>query len=199
MVTINLISGRRAEQAKYRRLGEVVIRSTIVMLLITGTYLTFGFLSIRGMKGETEQVNLQKVVFRQQAEEVRRLRTAQKELQPRVEMVAKAQRRLTHWQYLYTQIARSMPETAMLERVKVSRGADNAGKSMEITGRGDNAYVISQMLLALNTQPGFSDVSMGAVNMSNPHQAQVNAKLTVKPLPEDAISSAATSKTPGVQ
>lgn len=199
MVTINLISGRRAEQAKYRRMGETLIRSTLLVMLATVTYLTVGFFGIRGMKMETERVNLQKVVYRQQAEEVRRLRTAQSELKPRVELVQKAQRRLTHWQYLYTQIARSMPETAMLERVKISRGADNAGKSLELTGRGDNAYVISQMLLALNTQPGFSDVVMGPVNMSTPHQAQVNAKLSVKPLPEDAVAAATSASTKGVQ
>ena len=199
MLTINLISGRRAEQAKYRKLGEALMKGAALVAVVTGTYLTLGFFNIRGMKMETEKVNLQKVVYRQQAEEVRRLRLAQKELQPRVEMVQTSQKRLAHWQYLYAQISRSVPDTARIERIKVSRGADATANSLELTGRGDNAYVVSQMLLALNTQPGFSDVVMGPVNMSSPHQVQVNAKLTVKPLPEDAASSPSPTTASGAQ
>jgi Tfp pilus assembly protein PilN len=195
MITINLISGRKAEQAKYRRLGETLIRATVLVLLATTTYLLLGFISIRRMSGETEQANLQKVAFKQQAEEVYRLRDAKSALMPRVEMVNKSKRRLDHWQYLYAQVARSVPTTARLESVNITQGADNSGKTMEVVGRGDNAYVLSQMLLALNTQPGFSDLAMGPVNMSTPHQAQVNAKLTIKPLPEDAPPPAAPSAT----
>ncbi|MBW3623173.1 MAG: hypothetical protein KY468_07150, partial [Armatimonadetes bacterium] len=169
MITINLISGRRAEQAKFRRLGEGLIRGTVLVVLATTVYLLFGILSIRQMKQETEQTNLQKVAYSQQAEEVRRLRAAQGTLRPRVELVQASHRRLDHWQYLYAQIARSVPNTARLETINVTQGADNSGKSLEMAGRGDNAYVISQMLLALNTQPGFSDVAMGPVNLSTPH------------------------------
>jgi Tfp pilus assembly protein PilN len=195
MITINLISGRRAEQAKYRRLGETLIRATVLVVLATATYLFFGFLSIRGMGRETEQANLQKVAFKQQADEVYRLRDARSALLPRVELVKTSQRRLDHWQYLYAQVARSVPANARLESVNITQAPDNSGKTMDVVGRGDNAYVLSQMLLALNTQPGFSDLAMGPVNMSTPHQAQVNAKLSIKPLPEDAPAPAATSAT----
>ena len=195
MITINLISSRRAEQAKYRRLGEALIRATMLTGLVTATYLTLGAIGLQRMKMETEQTNLQKVAYRQQADEVHRLRDAQSALAPRVELVKTTRRRLDHWQYLYTQVARSIPATARLESINISPADATGSKTLEVSGRGDNAYVVSQMLLALNTQPGFSDVAMGPVNMSSPHEVQVNAKLAIKPIPEDAPAAPATPPT----
>ena len=53
---------------------------------------------------------------------------------------------------------------------------------MQIIGKGDNAYSVSRMLLALNKQPGFSDVTMGQVTLSSPHEATLNARVSIKPM-----------------
>jgi Tfp pilus assembly protein PilN len=184
VLKVNFISNRRTQQIRRRRIGESLIRAIGVIGLAMLAYTVLGVLSLRRMELAIEQTNLAKVAFQDQAAEVRRLRTAIGALQPRVDLVQQGNRRLDHWRYLYVQIARSTPDTVRVDSIDVGKG-EGTDKTMQVIGTAKNAYSITKMMLALNQQPGFSDVAMGQVTMTTPERATMNARLTIRPLPED--------------
>jgi Tfp pilus assembly protein PilN len=184
MLTVNLISARRAEQTRYRQIGNVLIRIIVFAGLAAVAYILFGTIASRRISNEIQATQLQKVSFQKQADEVHRLRAANSALQPRVDLVQKTGRRLDHWRYLYSQIARSLPDTVRL--VSIDATTKEGAQNMKITGQGNSAHAVAKTLLSLNAQPGFSDLTMGPVQMAVPHLATLDATVAVKPLPEDA-------------
>ena len=196
MLTVNLIKERRKEQLRQRVIGETLVRVGVGLALLTLTYLAFGKFSVNRLAQEISQTDMRKIDYRAQADEVKRLRSLNASLEPRMDLVRKTSRRLDHWRYVYAQVARSIPDTVRLESLDFIK-ANDGGKSVQIMGRADNAHAISKALLALNTQPGLSDLDMGAVSMTVPHQATMNAKMQVRPLPEDMPPPPAAPPTTG--
>jgi Tfp pilus assembly protein PilN len=195
MLTVNLISGRRSEQNRYRRIGDTLVRVAIVIGIFTVSYIVFGFLASRRVENQIAQTNLAKIAYQNQADEVSRLQSTIAALAPQVQIVTSSNRELDNWRYVYAQLARSIPENLKLESIDISQESDSS-KVLRITGRGDSAKTITNTLLTLNKQPSFSDVVMGAVNLTNSRLATLNASITIKP-PPDAASAGATSTPAG--
>ncbi len=211
MLIVNLISARRAEQARARFIGEMLIRAMGAITLFAIAWVVFGYIALQGMNNEAVRTDLQKISFQQQADEVRQLRAENALMAPRVQMVKTAGRRLDYWRWVYGQVARSLPEDARLEGIDAtnppptpSAGAPapgvpdvstGVGHELTLTGRANGAQTTSQFFLALNTQPAFTDVVMGPVNLSEPHATSLAGKVSVRPLPENAAPAPTTGAT----
>jgi hypothetical protein len=197
MLTVNLISARRAEQTRFRQIGNLLVRIIVFAGLAAVAFILYGTIVSRQIANKTQVTQLQKVAFQKQADEVHRLRNANSALEPRVALVQKTARHLDHWRYLYGQIARSLPETVRL--VSIDATNKEGAQSIKMLGQGNSAHAVAKTLLSLNKQPGFSDLKMGQVQLGVPHLTTLDATVAVKPLPEDAPHTTATpaAKTSG--
>lgn len=148
---INLIARQRAEQHKYKTIGDFLVRTFAVLLVLLLIFVTRMLLDSRRLASEATTTRAEVAKYAERAEQVRRLRARQAKLKPTVDLVHKAQVSVNRWRTLLAEIALALPPTVWVDAIQPK--FDAGSETVQMEAFSEDAPGVQLALERLNRSP----------------------------------------------
>jgi Tfp pilus assembly protein PilN len=154
MANINLISARRAERVRLRKIAKTLLAATIgcgavglVGMLVLGGQL----MSVNAQVAEAEREleKLRPIIAEMEADQRERA-----QLQPKLVTLTEAQQDTRRWIGMMDGFKRAVPEQTWLTNVSVEKASESA-KILKINGVTVNQSRVGETMYRLSLQPNF--------------------------------------------
>ncbi len=161
MIKINLI---RVRKKKGRKVPADVVVSIFIAIFVIGLFSFHKTVLVSRemrLRKEVQQAQREVAKLKKQIGEVEKFKKKKKELQKKVDIVAKLQKGRNSPVIVMDALARSVPKKAWLTRLKYN------GKVLELEGYALNNYVIADFMNNLGASGRFGGINLKSAERKN--------------------------------